>query len=237
MAQRNHSRATPTGRGKKIFFVGGGGGGKSTMAMLTASTALARGIIPHVYDMDRANMSLDRFFDGLIPPENKIDRDSADPAIVPDFLEEHVFSHDGNALIDMGANLEDGLLYWVADRGRVVADDIRIICPVQKIDGVSAIARIYANTEGIKKILVLNPGAGRMAANARASESYQALLAQGASEVIFPSFDHTLVRVDRFGVRPDLMLAHGGLFDRQGAKNLLREVEDFYEPLPDFRIW
>lgn len=237
MAPRKDGLGPLSRRGKKIFFVGGGGGGKTTIAMLFASTALARGIIPHVYDLDKANLSMDRFFEGLMPLENRIDRDSDDPNVVQSFLEERVFSHDEDAIVDIGANLEEGFLLWLADRGRIVADDVRIICPIHKIDGASAAARIWANAESIRKILVLNPGAGPMAANARASAIYQELIAEGAQEAIFPKFDHTLARVDRQSQRPDLMLRQGGLFDRQGAKNLLREVEDFFEPLPDFRFW
>lgn len=237
MAPRKDGPAPPSHRGKKIFFVGGGGGGKTTISMLLASTALARGVVPHVYDLDKANLSMDRFFEGLMPPENRIDRDSTDPNVVQEFLEERVFSHDEDAIIDIGANLEEGFLLWLADRGHIVADDVRIICPIHKIDGASAAARIWANAEGIKKILVLNPGAGPMAANAHASDIYQDLLMAGAQEAVFPRFDHTLARIDRLSQRPDRMLTDGWLFDKQGAKNLLREVEDFFEPLPDFRIW
>ena len=224
-------------RGKKLFFMGGGGGGKTTLAMLTASTAMARAIAVNVYDMDRGNQSMERYFKDHIPPENMVDRGSLDPLIVPEFLEERVFSNDGDAIVDVGANLEDGFLYWLADRGSVVADDIRIICPIQKKDGVSAVDRIYQNTEGVKKLLVLNLGGGRKADNARDSELYQDLLATGALEAVFPPLDHTLVRIDRTSQRPDEMLAHGGMFDQTGALRVLRQVEEFFEPHPDFRIW
>lgn len=237
MTKRNQGPVPPYGRAKKLIFMGGGGGGKTTLAMLTASAAIARGIDVQVYDMDRANQSMERYFDKqLMPLENMVDRESRDPLIVPEFLEERVFSHDGNAIIDFGANLEDGLLYWLADRGGPVANDIRIICPVKKKDGVSAVNRIYANTEGIKKLLVLNLGGERYAENARATDLYQQLLEEGAQEALLPLLGHSLIRMDDLNLRPDEMLTRG-MFDKQGGTNILRQVEEFYQPFPDFRIW
>lgn len=236
MANRNAPSAA-SGRGKKLVFMGGGGGGKTTIAMLTASTALARGRHIHLYDMDRSNQSLGRYMKDLLPPENQIDRGSVDPLLVPEFLEERVFCHDDDAIIEVGANLEDGWLLWLADRGSSKADDIRIICPVQKKDGVSAVDRIYQNTDGIKKLLVLNLGGMRKTENARESELYQQLLASGAQEACFPALTQTLDRIDRSSRRPDEMLEHGDIFDQTGALKVLRQVEEFFEPLHDFRVW
>lgn len=220
---------------RKYFAAGGGGGAKSTIEALMASVSLWKGIYVELFDADPANPTLRRYFKDM-PPESIL-RDSH-PDAFPAFMEDRVWSAANPAFVDLGANMELMFLEWLNDRGATVAEDVRIIVPIHKKDGLSAASRIVKNRGDAKVLLVINEHGGADAMAAAGEPMFENLLdGEDVVTISFPRLGRTMEQIHRTSETPDKMLKSDNPFAAQGALNLLRKIEQVFEPVPEFRPW
>lgn len=227
------TKAAPR-RGMKYILAAAGGGGKSTLAMLMSSTAYHFGVETDVFDVDPANPTLRRYFKSM--SEQNVLQDDRPEAIVP-FFENCVFGDDSAAFVDLGANIEGGVLRWLNDRGAVVAENIRFIVPVSKRDGITAAARIVMNRGAASVLLVHNEAGGLDADAAVADPAFADLVRQVGPPALLPPLGATMADVHRTSVPPHVMCKGPNRFAAQGALTMIRKVEEAFRDHPDFRPW
>jgi hypothetical protein len=218
---------------KKLFLAGTGGGGKTTSAQAIASVAAMKGIELNLFDADPANLSIARYNPDL-PEENRLEGDTADE--MEEFLEKKVFSQRGHALVDLGANKEEAVVRWFADRGAAVVDQSAIIIPINKIDGIFTASRIIDNTT-VPVLLMLNGAGGRVANAIGASAEFATLMQKVHGTIVVPDLGRTMYISHATSTPLHVMATTGNAFDKMGALRAMREFELLLAPYPTFRFW
>ncbi|MFC0220507.1 hypothetical protein ACFFJ7_19175 [Pseudochelatococcus lubricantis] len=215
-----------------LLYLGKGGSGKSLMAMLNASQARKEDRNIAIFDADVANPTLTRYFPGYFDAHPDHVMPGASPEDVEEWLELVVFNPDEASydvvLMDVGANIEGPILNWLGTRGADFLPLVRVIIPIDSRDAVTAGVIIAECVPHEQVLFVVNERGGRHAKYALEEPVLREALKKGAKIAVFPVLGRSIVDVHRLSIPPDELEVHGNLFEKQGARTLLRLVTEIF---------